>query len=140
MRRVFAVCAIAVVGTSLFSGCAIANVVSPPFAAAIYASPADAAGAASNVALPAWVPADAVNIRIKTDETKNASIMMFQATNTAPTFTGCDAASDPDVKTDATAALNETWWPQAMNDGVGVVCNGPWHLFAQDGFYYAWTP
>ncbi|GGF19788.1 hypothetical protein GCM10011399_11760 [Subtercola lobariae] len=125
----------------LLSGCAVANVISPPFAAAIYATPADAAGAADAVAIPGWVPADATNIRIKTDETKHASIVMFTPTATPPTFTACDPATDPQVDQNSKApALDETWWPQAINPGTGVTCFGPWHLFGQDGAYYGWTP
>ena len=123
-----------------FSGCAIQQVVAPPFAAAIYATPADAAGADASVALPSWIPADATQIRIKTDETKNASILMFAPGPTAPTFTGCDPASDPEVDATTTAGLDESWWPQALNDGIVVVCTGKWHLFGQNGAYYAWTP
>ncbi|RFA19373.1 hypothetical protein B7R25_12165 [Subtercola boreus] len=132
-------------GTLMLSGCGVANVISPPFASAIYATPADAAGAAETVALPSWVPADATFIRIKTDETTKASIMMFSPGATPPTFTACDPASDPQVdqskSTGAmTAELAETWWPQKLNDGVVPVCAGVWHLFGQDDHYYAWTP
>ncbi|RFA10016.1 hypothetical protein B7R54_12980 [Subtercola boreus] len=133
------------VSVSLLSGCGVANVISPPFASAIYATTADAAGADSSVAIPAWVPADATFIRVKTDQTHGASILMFSPAATAPVFTGCDAASDPEVdQAQSTGALtnqlSETWWPQKLNDGVGVVCAGAWHLFGQDGKYYAWTP
>lgn len=139
-RRVLLALSTAAASAFLLSGCAIANVVSPPFQAAIYATTADAAGVTGPVALPSWIPPDAQNIRIKTDETDNASILMFSATATAPTFTDCSAAADPDVKQDTTAALDETWWPQSIDTSVAVVCNGKWHLFGQGAFYYAWTP
>ena len=139
-RRLLIGISISVATATLLSGCALANVVSPPFAAAIYATPADAAGAAPAVAIPSWVPADATNIRIKTDETKNATIIMFTPTATPPTFTTCDPATDPQVDQSSTAAaLDETWWPQTI-DPASVTCSGPWHLFGQNGLYYGWTP
>ncbi|WP_147305896.1 hypothetical protein [Subtercola boreus] len=144
-RRLLVALPVVAVSVSLLSGCGVANVISPPFASAIYATTADGAGADSSVAIPAWVPADATFIRVKTDQTRGASILMFSPTATPPVFTGCDAASDPEVdQAQSTGALtnqlSETWWPQALNTGVGIVCAGPWHLFAQDGHYYAWTP
>jgi hypothetical protein len=139
-RRLLFALSITVTSAALLSGCAIANVVSPPFAAAIYATPADAANVTSSVALPAWIPADAMNIRIKTDETKHASILMFTATATAPVFTDCSPDKDPDAQQNSAAGLDETWWPQAIDPTVTVVCNGAWHIFGQAGFYYAWTP
>ncbi|UFS59400.1 hypothetical protein [Subtercola endophyticus] len=130
---------LAVAASSLFSGCAIANVVAPPFQAAIYASPADAAGVTGAVALPSWVPADATNIRIKTDETKNATILTFSPGATPIQYTPCAAGSDPTVKQNTTAGLDETWWPQSV-DPAGVVCTGAWHIFPLNGAWYGWTP
>jgi hypothetical protein len=144
-RRLLVALPLIAASVSLLSGCGVANVITPPYASAIYATAADGAGADASVAIPSWVPADATFIRVKTDQTHNASILMFTPTATPPTFTGCDAASDPELdqtkNTGAlTAELGETWWPQQLNEGVGIVCSGAWHIFGQDGKYYGWTP
>ncbi|CAN5291225.1 hypothetical protein BH09ACT6_BH09ACT6_13770 [soil metagenome] len=118
----------------LLPGCAIAQVVAPPFASAIYATPADAAGAASNVALPDWVPADATLIRIKTDETKHASIMTFTVATPAPIGEACSAEM-----TARLPQLIESWWPSTVPT-EGVTCSGAWHIFAPANSVYAWTP
>jgi hypothetical protein len=131
-RRLLIGLSISAASAFLFSGCAVADVVSPPFAAGIYATPADASGAPSAVALPSWIPPTATMIRIKTDETKNASILTFSLDPVVMVGPACpqNLAKQPQ--------LNETWWPQTLPTD-GYTCIDNWTINLIDGKYYAWT-
>ncbi|QWT23978.1 hypothetical protein KPL76_00555 [Subtercola sp. PAMC28395] len=133
-RRILIAAPILAASALMLSACSVAQVVAPPFAGAIYATPADASGAPSNVALPDWVPADATLIRIKTDETKHASIMTFTVTTPAPIGQPCSADMSAQLP-----QLIESWWPPTV-PAEGVTCSGAWHIFTPANYVYAWTP
>ena len=116
------------------SGCTLANAITPPVEAQLYSTLADASGAPSSLAVPSWVPADATNIRIKTNTETGDSLMQFYA---APVSLGgpCDASVASNLP-----KLDDTWWPQTLPTD-GIVCADGWHLFlVNNAQYNAWKP
>lgn len=136
MRRRAILAAALAAGVALsMSGCALAEAVTPPVEAALYPSMADATGPDATIAVPSWVPADALNIQLKTNTKTGAVIMQYADLAPEPIGAPCDPAIAGNE-----AQLEDTWWPQSIPP-ESVVCQDGWHLFSPNGTqFFAWTP
>ncbi|MCU1405238.1 MAG: hypothetical protein JWQ43_1541 [Glaciihabitans sp.] len=145
LRRVARAGAVLVAGGVLaasMAGCAIVSAVTSHEKEQIFLTVADApSGAASTPGAageqdfdflpPAFVPADAINVRIRVTTDGPGDILRFES----PT-----AISDDDCEAGTlvgSALLDTNWWPEQV-PAEGISCADGWQIFNADGVTYAW--
>lgn len=131
--RVFlAVPALLLVATSL-SGCAFMNLLSSREQEQVYDTRAEAASSPDAlIVMPAFVPADAVQLRMRVSLDGKGELLRYSSPNpldparcTAGTLTG-------------TPGLIASWWPETTPT-EGAQCDAGWQAFQASGMTFAWN-
>jgi hypothetical protein len=136
MKRRALLAGIAATGlVAALSGCTLAAAITPPVESQLYPTKADATASNATIAIPSWVPDDAQMIRIKENSQTGEAIMQFGDPAPEAIGTACDASIAGNMP-----ALDDTWWPQAL-DTSALTCQDGWHIsFMYGSQYFAWKP
>jgi hypothetical protein len=118
-------------GALLMPGCAAMRPVTElaaPVHNSIYSTVADAEGA-----LPEWLPEDAAQIRVKSSNSSDATIMEYTSAAAFPEGLCAPSEAPPEPP-----ALIDSWSPKAFPEDT-VTCSDGWHAFAAGDTVFAWT-
>ncbi|WP_150307943.1 hypothetical protein [Planctomonas psychrotolerans] len=121
----------ALAGALLMTGCSALSPVTElaaPVHNALYSTVADADGT-----LPEWLPEDAEQIRVKSSNSSDATIMTYTSGTPLPEELCAPSEAPPEPP-----RLRDSWSPTAIPEDA-LTCSDGWHAVATGNTVFAWS-